>query len=671
MSTPNNNTGQGPERLNQLKTQIEEADYRYYVLDDPQITDKEYDLLMRELVEIEGAHPEWVSPDSPSQRVGGGPSAQFAKVRHREPLLSLDNAFGREELAEFDRRVRGVVPDAEYVVELKIDGLTVALTYEEGILTRAATRGDGETGEEITANVRTIKSVPLSLRSRPAAGRLDIRGEGYLPKESFVRLNREREEEGQPLFANPRNAGAGSLRQLDSRITAGRKLGYFAYQLIQAEQIGLKTQAEVLQTLKEWGFQVNDSYKIFSKMEKVMEYCQEMTEERHQLPYEIDGLVIKVNRFDQQRELGFTAKSPRWAIAYKFPAEQVETVVKSIDINVGRTGVLTPTAIMQEVFVAGSTVARATLHNLDNIREKDIRIGDHVLLHKAGDVIPEIIKSIPEKRTGREMIFAMPESCPACDSPVVRLEGEAAYRCQNISCPARQREALFHFVSRDAMNIEGLGPAIIVQLLDKGLIDDAAGLYDLRHEQLENLERMGKKSADNLIKAIEASKTRGLAPLIFALGIRNVGIKAGRVLAQKYGSMEKLQEAGEDELCEVPDIGGIMAASITSFFRDRANRDFIRRLQKAGVRMTDSRQASSRLFAGQSIVVTGTLRSWDRREIEELIETNGGKASASVSKKTSFVLCGENPGSKADKAQALGVPVYSEEEFLEMLEENP
>lgn len=663
-------------RLLELKQKIEEADYQYYVLDNPLMTDKEYDLLMRELADIEKAYPELVSSDSPSQRVGGTVSSQFAKVRHTEPLLSLDNAFNRGELAEFDRKVRSVAPEAEYVVELKIDGLTVALTYEEGVLIRGATRGDGEIGEEITPNVRTIKSVPLSLRSFSADhldifktnAKIDVRGEGYMSKESFVRLNGERDEEGQALFANPRNAAAGSLRQLDSKITANRRLGYFAYQLIQAEQIGLKTQSEVLNTLKELGFQVNDSYKIFSSMEEVMDYCESMIEERHKLPYEIDGLVIKVNRFDQQRELGFTAKSPRWAIAYKFPAEQVETVVKDIEINVGRTGVLTPTAIMQEVFVAGSTVARATLHNLDNIREKDIRIGDHVLLHKAGDVIPEVIKSLPEKRNGQEIIFEMPDKCPECSSPVIRLEGEAAYRCQNISCPARQREALFHFVSRDAMNIDGLGPAIIVQLLENGLIYDASDLYYLRHEQLEKLERMGKKSADNLIAAIEASKTRGLAPLIFALGIRNVGVKAGKVLAQKYGSMENLEEAQQEDLYEVPDIGGIMATSITSFFHDQANREFIKRLRDAGVQMTDNRQASSQLFAGKSIVVTGTLQNWDRRAIEELIESNGGKASSGVSKKTFFVLCGDNPGSKADKAKSLGVPIYNEEEFKKMIE---
>ena len=659
------------QRLSELKAQIEEANYHYYGLDDPIMTDAEYDQLMRELLAIEKQHPEWVTSDSPSQRVGGYVASQFPKVRHREPLLSLDNAYNAGDLIDFDRRVRSVAPDAEYLVELKIDGLTVALTYENRILVRAATRGDGEIGEEITANVKTIRSVPLRLREKEGLDLdsvLDIRGEGYMPKDSFLQLNTEREEEGLSLFANPRNAAAGSLRQQDSRITAQRKLGYFTYQLLQAEQLGLKTQKEVLEVLKDLGFVVNPNYRVFSNIKDVIDYCQQMTERRHSFPYEIDGLVIKVNSFAQQRELGYTAKSPRWAIAYKFPAEQVETVVKDIVINVGRTGVLTPTAVLQEVFVAGSTVGRATLHNLDYIRDKDIRIGDHVLLHKAGDVIPEIIKSLPEKRTGREVVFEMPAECPSCGSPVLKLEGEAAHRCQNISCPSRQREALIHFVSRDAMNIEGLGPAVIGQLLDNGLIKDAADLYYLKFEQLVKLERMGEKSAQNLLNALEQSKQRGLAALLFALGIRHVGVKAAKLLANRYGDIEKLKRAKEEELQNIGDIGAVMAKSIVSFFQDQANVDFIERLKKAGVKMTADKKASSQVLAGKSIVVTGTLQNWDRREIEQLIEDLGGKASSSVSKKTSFVLYGENPGSKLAKAKSLGIPVIDEQEFKKMIE---
>jgi DNA ligase (NAD+) len=657
-------------RLLELKNVIEKANYHYYGLDDPILTDAEYDLYLKELIEIEHQHPDWVTLDSPSQRVGGVVASQFPKVRHPEPMLSLDNAFNAEELMDFDRRVRGVASDVEYVIELKIDGLTVALTYQEGILQRGATRGDGEVGEEITANVRTIRAVPLRLYNKDSGkseGSVDVRGEGYMPKDSFLQLNTEREEEGLSLFANPRNAAAGSLRQQDSRITAQRKLGYFAYQLIQAEQMGISTQTGVLEALSRLGFNVNPNYQLFSTMEQVIAYCSRMTDERHGFPYEIDGLVIKVNSFSQQRELGYTAKSPRWAIAYKFPAEQVETQVKDIEINVGRTGVLTPTAVLKDVFVAGSTVGRATLHNLDNIRDKDIRIGDYVLIHKAGDVIPEIIKSLPGKRTGQEIVFEMPVICPSCGSPVYRLEGEAAHRCQNISCPSRQREALIHFVSRDAMNIEGLGPAVVSQLLDARLVKDASDLYYLQYEDLVQLDRMADKSARNLLASIEKSTERSLASLIFAMGIRHVGVKVGKILAARYRSMEALKNATEEELQEIGDIGGIMAKSIVSFFSAPANREFLNRLKAAGVTMIAANTSVSQILAGKSIVVTGTLRSWERREIEDLIEQLGGKVSSSVSKKTSLVLVGENPGSKYHKARELRIPVYTEDEFKALI----
>lgn len=655
--------------LQELKSIIQKAEYHYYGLDNPIMTDEEFDRKMQELLKIEERHPEWITPDSPSQRVGGVVASQFPKVRHPEPMLSLDNAFGAGDLREFDRRIRNTAPEAVYVVELKIDGLTVGLTYENGILAKGATRGDGETGEEITANVKTVRSVPLHLQSVPKGNLppvIDVRGEAYMPKDSFAQLNSQREEEGLPLFANPRNAAAGSLRQLDSRITAGRKLEYFAYQLLQAEQIGLRTQAEVLEYLSKLGFKVNPCYKTFKNIDDIIDYCEQMTAERHKFSYEIDGLVIKVNDFHHQRELGYTSKSPRWAIAYKFPAEQAVTRVLGIDINVGRTGALTPTAVLKEVFVAGSTVGRATLHNLDNIRDKDIRIGDYVLIHKAGDVIPEVIKSLPEKRDGSEKIFNMPEECPSCGGIVLRVEGEAAHRCVNISCPSRQREAIIHFVSRDAMNIEGLGSALIVQLLENSLIKDAADLYYLKFARLVELERMGAKSAQNLIDSINKSKERGLAPLIFALGIRHVGVKAGRILAARYGSMDALLQATEEELQAIGDIGKVMAASITSFFRDQGNRDFLAKLKKAGVKMTSEKVITSQTLLGKSIVITGALQKWDRRGIEQLIEQLGGKASSSVSRKTSFVICGENPGSKLDKARELGIPVYTEEEFSQL-----
>lgn len=649
-----------------LIQQIRKANEEYYLQDNPSLTDAEYDRLMQELIELEKVHPDWVLPDSPTQRVSGDVAKAFAKVRHAEPLLSLDNAFDAGDLREFDRRVRAVIPNAKYVVEYKIDGLTVALTYENGVLVRGATRGDGVFGEEITANVKTIASIPLKLQDAPP--KLDIRGEGYMPKASFAYLNQEREEAGAPTFANPRNAAAGSLRQLDPRITAQRKLGYFAYQVLGAGEQDVSTQEKVLNYLKRLGFMVNPEYRVFTEIEDLIAYCGEMAEKRHQFPYDIDGLVIKVNDLNQQRELGFTSKSPRWAIAYKFPAEQVETVVKDIIVRVGRTGVLTPTAELEPVFVAGSTVSRATLHNLDFIREKDICIRDHVLLHKAGDVIPEVVKVLTEKRTGQEQCFQMPEACPECGGLVVREEGEAAHRCTGISCPAQQREAIIHFVSRNAMNIDGLGPAVVQQLLAAGLIHDAADLYGLKSEDLVPLERMGSKSAENLLAAIEASKERGLGPLLFALGIHHVGEKAGKILAQRYGTIEALASSTLAELQEIADIGPVMAASILSFFAQDGTRDFIGRLRAAGVRMSAEISVKPQLFTGKSIVVTGTLSLWDRQEIETLIEERGGKAAGSVSKKTAFVVAGEKAGSKLAKAHELGIPVLSEEEFAELLQ---
>ena len=533
-------------------------------------------------------------------------------------------------------------------------------------MVRGATRGDGSVGEDITANVKTVGSIPLRLDKTVL--KLSVRGEGYMPKASFARLNQEREEEGQPAFANPRNAAAGSLRQLNSRITAERKLDYFAYQVLSAKELGLHSQTEVLSYLQQQGFVVNPEYKVFRDIESVISYCEEMASERHRFPYDIDGLVIKVNEFDLQQELGFTAKSPRWAIAYKFPAEQVETVVEDIIIRVGRTGVLTPTAVLKAVSVAGSTVSRATLHNLDNIREKDICIGDHVLLQKAGDVIPEVVRVLPEKRTGEERIFEMPDLCPECQGPVAQDEGEVAYRCQSITCPARQREGIIHFVSRDAMAIDGLGPAVIQQLLDAELIKDAADLYSLTFEELTPVERMGKKSAENLLQAIQDSKERGLAPLIFALGIRHTGEKSGKALAQAFGSMEKLLSATVEELQAIPDVGPTMAESLVQFFNLESTESFLTKLRNAGVNMTAETSSKPQILAGKSIVVTGSLERWERREIETLIEEHGGKAASSVTKKTAFVVAGEKAGSKLVKAQDLGIPILTEEEFESVLE---
>ncbi|MCL1918864.1 MAG: NAD-dependent DNA ligase LigA [Peptococcaceae bacterium] len=679
--------------LQKLKERILEAEYQYYILDAPQLTDAEYDALMLELLAIEKEHPEWVEATSPSKRVGGFVAEQFVKVAHYGPMLSLDNAFNAEELRDFDRRVREMVADPEYVVELKIDGLTLALTYEDGVLRRGATRGDGQTGEDITENVRTIRDVPLrfltpqqTLQQTPQQmprnavlqtamqARLDIRGEGYMPKESFQRLNTERMEAGQPVFANPRNAAAGSLRQQDSRMAAQRGLRYFAYQVLQAQEMGFTSQSGVLEQLRHWGFAVNPFMKVFGSIEDMIEYCSVMETERHSLSYDIDGLVVKVNHFAHQQELGFTSKSPRWAIAYKFPAERVETTLLDIEISVGRTGVLTPTGILEEVAVAGSMVARATLHNLDTIRAKDIRLGDRVLIHKAGDIIPEVIRALPEKRSGGEREFTMPDMCPQCGLEVVRLNGEAAHRCLNPHCGGRRREVIIHFVSRDAMNVEGAGPALMTQLLQQGLIEDPGDLYTLTAEGVASLERMGTRSAQNLLDALEASKQRGLAGLLFALGIRNVGVKAARVLAMHFRSMDALKQAGVEELQALPDVGRIMAQNIVAFFEDPASRRLLDKLAAAGVLMSVSGpegadgpedETGKDMFAGASIVVTGTLTRWDRRGIEELIVRGGGKFSSSVSRKTTFVLAGENPGSKLAKAESLGIPIYGEAEFVE------
>jgi DNA ligase (NAD+) len=653
------------QRVATLRKKLEDANKQYYGLDQPRITDSEYDALMRELLELEANHPNWVTSDSPTQRVGGEVAKEYTKVRHLDQLLSLDNAFAHGDLREFDRRVRQVEDVVEYVVELKIDGLTVALTYEDGLMVRGATRGDGTVGEDITANVKTVGSIPLRLNE--SVPKLSVRGEGYMPKASFARLNEEREEEGQPTFANPRNAAAGSLRQLNSKITAQRKLDYFAYQVLAAKELGLHKQTEVLTFLQQQGFVVNPEYKVFSDIEDIIDYCEGMASERHRFPYDIDGLVIKVNEFALQLELGFTAKSPRWAISYKFPAEQVETVVEDIIIRVGRTGVLTPTAVLKAVSIAGSTVSRATLHNLDNIREKDIRIGDHVLLQKAGDVIPEVVRVLPEKRTSEERLFEMPDHCPECQSPVRQEEGEVAYRCKSITCPARQREGIIHFVSRDAMAIDGLGPAVIQQLLDAELIKDAADLYALTFEELTPIERMGKKSAENLLKSIQDSKERGLAPLIFALGIRHTGEKSGKTLAQAFGSMDKLLSATVEELQAIPDVGPAVAESLVQFFSLESTHCFLTKLRNASVSMTAEKVSKPQIFAGKSIVVTGSLERMERREIETLIEEHGGKAASSVSKKTAFVVAGEKAGSKLVKAQGLGIPILTEEEFERLL----
>lgn len=653
-------------RIHKLRDEIRKHEYQYYVLDEPLVSDAQYDLLMQELVKLETDYPDLQSPDSPTQRVGGKALEGFATIRHRFPLLSLDNAFSLADLHNFDGRIRKVQEPVSYMAELKIDGVSIALVYEAGVLINAATRGDGLVGEDVTNNVRTIKNIPLKLRT--SLPRLEVRGEIYLPKAEFVRINQEREERGEKIFANPRNAAAGSLRQLDPGITARRALAGFIYDIIYLEGQEINDQQEALQFLREVGLPVNQEAKFCDGINEIYDYCQAYEEKRHQLPYEIDGVVIKLNAFQPRRELGQTAKSPRWAIAYKFAAEEKETILRKVELNVGRTGIIAPTAVMDPVYLAGTTVSRASMHNFDLVCEKDIRLGDVVLLHKAGDIIPEIIRPVAEKRTGHEQAILPPEHCPSCQSLAVRSTGEVAYRCENINCPARLKESLIFFASRDAMDIDGMGPAIIDQLVEQGVVDNIADLYRLDEEQLAQLERMGKKSAANLISAIENSKHRPLYRLITALGIRHVGAKSARLLTTKITSIDDFVNVSAEELTLIPEIGPKMAESIVSFFAEHRNLEMLELLKSSGLNTREEiQQADEQTLAGKSFVLTGTLKTMSRQEASEKIEARGGKTSSSVSKKTDYVVVGEDPGSKYDKAVQLGVKILVEEEFIDLL----
>jgi DNA ligase (NAD+) len=651
-------------RVEELRSQLHYHNYRYYVLDDPAITDQEYDALMRELVALEERYPELVTPDSPTQRVGHAPLSQFATIRHAQPMLSLANAFDGEELAAFVSRIqRQVGTEVEFVCELKIDGLAVSLDYEEGVFVRGATRGDGFEGEDITANLRTVRSIPLRL-NQPVT--VNVRGEVYMPRADFQRLNEQRAAKGESLFANPRNAAAGSLRQLDPNITASRRLDVFLYALNMAGGPGAHLDA--LNFLKELGFRTNPHARLCRGLEEIEAFIAHWTARRAELPYDIDGIVVKVNDLALQGELGNTARSPRWAVAYKFPAEQVITKVLDIDVQVGRTGILTPLAHLEPVQVAGSTVSRATLHNADIVAQRDVRIGDYVVIQKAGDVIPEIVRSLPERRTGEETLFAMPSECPACGSEVVRLPGEAATRCVNKACPAQQQERIIHFASRGAMDIEGLGPAIVDQLIQAGLVRSAADLYRLKKEDLLGLERFGEKSAQNLIDAIAGSKDRPLARLIFALGIRLVGAEVARELANHFHSIHELGKATEEELMAVPAIVEKIARSVVDFFSDPENQRLIGELEEVGVSLeTQVEQESGDALAGLTFVVTGKLGQFSRSEIEGQLRQLGANVTSSVSKKTDYLVAGEKAGSKLDKARELGVPVLSEAELLDFL----
>lgn len=654
-----------------LQNLLNQYGYEYYVLDQPSVPDAEYDRLLRELIEIEEQFPELQTPDSPTLRIGGEILTMFSKVQHATPMLSLGNAFDEQDLRDFDRRVRqGVGENVAYVCELKIDGLAVSLIYEDGMFIRGATRGDGTTGEDITSNLRTIRSLPIRLKD-PVS--LEVRGEAFMPKKSFEKLNKAKLEREEEPFANPRNAAAGSLRQLDPKIAASRSLDVFLYGIADVGNTGIESHSEGLDYLEKLGFKTNKERRKVADIEGVIEYVNGWVEKRPNLPYDIDGIVIKVDSFDQQAELGTTAKSPRWAIAFKFPAEEVVTTLKDIELSVGRTGVVTPTAILEPVQVAGTTVGRASLHNEDLIREKDIKIGDKVVVKKAGDIIPEVVNVLAEQRTGDEVEFHMPTHCPECESELVRIEGEVALRCINPKCPAQIREGLIHFVSRDAMNIDGLGERVVSQLFAEQLIKDVADIYKLTREQLLALERMGEKSVTNLLSAIEASKANSLEKLLFGLGIRLVGAKAAKTLAQEFGTMDQLMEASREQLTAINEIGDKMADSVVMYFDNDEVKELVSELKAVGVNMEYkgprkvSAEDSDSFFAGKTVVLTGKLEQMGRNEAKEKIEALGGNVAGSVSKKTDLVIAGEDAGSKLTKAESLGIEVWNEERMLEEL----
>ncbi|MGD0922427.1 MAG: NAD-dependent DNA ligase LigA [Terriglobia bacterium] len=659
--------------IKKLRDDIRYHEHRYYVLNDPEISDFEFDKLMRRLQDLEREHPELVTSDSPTQRVGGQPAAEFPKVRHSVQMLSLDNTYSVEELKDFDRRVRELSGRAQvdYVGELKLDGLSMALTYDDGSLTRGVTRGDGMEGEDVTGNVRTIRSVPLRIDPKmlTAIGRpkrFEVRGEVIMTRRAFEHVNAQREAVGEPKFANPRNSAAGSMRQLDPRIVAERKLDMYLYQLLVDGGAALPEQWKALDALAKLGFKVNPHRRLCRSFEELLEYIQEWETKRDSLEYEIDGIVVKVNDARLWAELGTTAKSPRWAVAYKYPARQATTQVVNIRAQVGRTGTLTPVADLKPVDVGGVTVSHATLHNMDEIERLGVKIGDTVLIRRAGEVIPQVVKVMKQAPDGRE--FRMPKRCPVCGGDVYRSEGEVAYRCVNTACPAKLKETLLYFAGRRAMNIDGLGDKLVDQLVDKGFVHDVADLYSLTHEQLANLERMADKSASNLLEEIENSKKVELARVIFAIGIRFVGERTGQFLAEHFGSLDKLAKATEEELYEVEEVGPRVAESIRQFFREKQNLAVLEKLRKAGLQFEQKkvRKAEGKL-AGKQFVLTGTLPTYSREEATRLIEEAGGRVVGSVSKKTDYVVAGADPGSKLDKARSLGVTTVDEAELLKLL----
>lgn len=658
-------------RIDELIDLINYHSDKYYNEDSPEISDFEYDSLMKELIKLEEENPEFKRVDSPSSRVGGKPLDKFKQVTHKIPMLSLSNAYSAQDLKDFDKRVKESIGNSvEYVVEFKIDGLSVGLTYNDGIFTTGATRGNGVIGEDITQNLKTVKTIPLRINDNEE---VVVRGEVYISKDNFEKINKQQEENGLQLFANPRNLAAGTLRQLDSKLTAKRPLDIFIFNLEYTQDTKFKTHSESLEYLNGLGFKVSPNYKVCLSIDEVIDHIEYWTKNRSDLSFEIDGMVIKVNDLEKREEMGYTAKSPRWAIAYKFPAEQKKTKLLDIIVEVGRTGTITPTAILEPVRLAGTTVSRATLHNEDYINEKDIMIGDTVLVQKAGDIIPQVVEVVKEERTGNEVKFKLPDKCPVCSEPTVRLEGEAAVKCINMSCPAQIRRGIIHFASRDAMNIEGLGESIVSLLLDNNIIKDIADLYYIKKEDLVNLERMGEKSAGNLINAIEKSKENDLYRLINGLGIKYIGVKGAKVLAKSFSDIDEIINATSDDLINLEEFGEIMANSVVQFFKEEKNIEVINKLRSAGVNMssiTSDNEDIESIFEGMKIVLTGTLPTLKRNDAKEMIEKRGGKATSSVSKSTTFVLAGEEAGSKLTKANELGITVIDEAKFLELLELN-
>ncbi len=666
-------TSQIKKEIEKLREEIRYHDYKYYIENQPVISDKEYDALMQKLIKLEEKYPQFITPDSPTQRVGGAPAEEFEESKHIVPLLSLSNAFSFNDLEAFDKRVKrmlGLPPDRdiEYVSELKIDGLAINLTYENGVLTKGATRGDGFRGETVTNNLKTIHAIPLRLRGERIPRLLEIRGEVYMLHKDFQRLNKEREKSGEPLFANPRNAAAGSVRQLDPKITAKRKLNIFTYALGEYKDGRIETHIELLKLFKSLGLKVNPTSKLCKNIKEVIKFCQDWAEKKKDLDYDVDGVVVKINSTLLQEKLGAVTKSPRWAMAYKFPAEQATTRIKKIIVQVGRTGALTPVALMDPVGVGGVTVSRATLHTEDEIKKKDTRVGDRVLIQRAGDVIPYVVSVIKEKRTGKEKKFIFPKKCPVCGADVYRPPGEAVTRCTNISCPAQIKETIRHFTSRGAMDVEGIGDAHVGQLVEKGLIKDPADLYYLKKEDLLPLERMGDKLASNILSAIEKSKERDLSRLIYALGIRHVGSHIADVLAKNYSSLDELSKARAEKLSSVPEIGPIVAKSVELFFKQEGAKKVVDKLRRAGVRLeVEKKKKAPQILAEKTFVLTGELEEFTREEASEIIKKLGGRVSISVSKKIDYLVAGKEPGSKYTKAKELGVRIINESQFKKLI----